>query len=48
VTKEDIAEKILKAVSAIESKLDEKQLDKIEDELAAIEDAASEDLYNIS
>jgi hypothetical protein len=45
MTKADVGEKILKALISIEQKLDEEQLEKIGDELTAIQEAAENDLY---
>jgi hypothetical protein len=45
MTKADVGEKILRAIASIEQKLNDEQLEKIEDELTAIENAATDDLY---
>jgi hypothetical protein len=47
MTKEDVSEKIIRAISSINEKLDDEHLEKIENELTAIEDAATEDLYKV-
>jgi hypothetical protein len=48
MTKEDVAEKILKAVNFIERKLTAEEYDKIDEEINALLEVAEVDLYKIT